>query len=127
MAGSIAVLELHAILLEGADVELLVMEISEQLLAVARERAAVEMIPNRYTYMSELHVVEMVVGHRLQVFVETVEGHGVERRYHRMHNQVGFVPGDGMVIVSVFQVFREHLHGNHHHGSVNHHQRTRPS
>ncbi len=117
-AGLKRVAELKPVLLERADVELLIVEITVYLTAMTRETALVEMVPYGDHDMDDLHIIEMVVEHRQEVFVDAEDADGIQCGEHVVTDHILFVSGEGMQIECGGIGFLELLYGYHQHGGV---------
>lgn len=73
MGGLEAVAELKAVLLEAEDVELLVVEIAIELVAMACKAALVEMMPYGRHRVDELYIVEAVIDGPLNILADSKE------------------------------------------------------
>ena len=68
----------EAVLLEAEQVEVLAVEISVELVAGASEAALVKMVPYGCHRLDILHMVEPVVKHAVQIFVDGKEADGFQ-------------------------------------------------
>ena len=73
MTGLEAVAELKAVLLETENVELLVVEIAIELVAMTSKAALVEMMPYGCHRVDELYIVEMVFDGPLDILADSKE------------------------------------------------------
>ena len=118
------VAELKAVLLERADVELLVVEIAVELAAMTSEAALVQIGPDGYHVMHQLHVVEVVGEHHQQVFVDGVHADGIQRGQHVEFHHILIVSGEGMQVECRSVGFLKLLDGHHQRGGVDHYACT---
>ena len=117
------VAELKPVLLERADVELLVVEKAVDLAAMARETPLVQIGPYGCHGMQELYIVEMVGEHHQQVFVDAEDTDGIQRGEHVVTHNVFFAFGEGMQIEGGGVGFLKLFDGHHQHGGVDQYAR----
>ena len=115
------VAELKTILLEREDVELLVVEIAVEFVAMACETALVQIPPYGSHHVDDLHLVEVIVDNRAQVFIDTEDGDSIQIGQHIIDHAVFLtlwkrvtVEGFDVTLLKLFYRHYQRFGINHH-------------
>jgi hypothetical protein len=104
------VTELKPMLLKRENLQLLVVEIAEELIAVASETALMKITPYRSHEMDEPDIGKTVGEYHLQVFIDAEEGYGVRIGKHIKFYAVHLSFGKGVTVEFFRLTFNEALH-----------------
>ena len=110
VGGIEGIAELEPILLEGKDFQLFVVEVAKELVAMTRETAFVQIMPDGTHQMDEVDILEMVSKYHLQVFVDTEEGYGIRIGQHVVFDAIHLPFGERVTVEVLGLTLDEALH-----------------
>jgi hypothetical protein len=105
--------------LEAEDLQLVVVvEIDVELAAVAKETAAVEIVPDGLEEMDVTHLVAVILDYGLEVAVESEERHGIEVGEGVGDDRRSFRGGEGVLVEDILVTLFIFIEGDEESGSV---------